>query len=378
MNLAIFLPNWVGDAVMATPALRALRTRYPDAHLVGVLRPNVAGVLEGSPWLDSLLFLDTKGPWGQRWPAVAWRLRRYRPELAVLFPNSFRTGIVAWLGGCRRRIGYRRYGRDLFLTDGLDPLRGPNGKRTPSPVLDAFNKLAEAAGCPNPGHQMELFTTPADESAADALWQREGLHRFREVICLNSGGAFGSAKHWPNEHFAALARRLADERGSGVLVLCGPAERDLARHIASLACRPSVRTAAESSPSLGLTKACIRRADLLITTDSGPRHFAAAFDRPVVSLFGPTHIAWTETYHPRAVHLQKQVECGPCQLRVCPLDHRCMKLLTPDEVYRAAVVLLDTASLPFSRELPASAPPALAGDSRLNEEENGSPERKAS
>jgi heptosyltransferase-2 len=377
MNLAIFLPNWVGDAVMATPALRALRSRYPEAHLVGILRPNLAGVLEGSPWLDSLIFLDTKGPWSQRWLAAAWRLRRYRPELAVLFPNSFRTGLVAWLGGCRRRIGYRRYGRDLLLTDGLDPVRGPDGKRIPSPVLDAFNKLAEAAGCPDPGHRMELFTTPADEAAADVLWQREGLSHYREVVCLNSGGAFGSAKHWPKEHFAILARRLADERGCGVLVLCGPAERDLARHIASRAGRPAVRTAAEHPLSLGLTKACIRRADLLITTDSGPRHFAAAFNRPVVTLFGPTHIAWTETYHLLAVHLQKQVECGPCQLRVCPLDHRCMRLLTPDEVYRAAVALLDRGLSSFGREPPTSAA-VLAGNPQLNELEKRSSARKAS
>jgi heptosyltransferase-2 len=97
---------------------------------------------------------------------------------------------------------------------------------------------------------------------------------------------------------------------------------------------------------LGLTKACIQRADLLVTTDSGPRHFAAAFGRPVVTLFGPTHIAWTETYYPAARHLQKQVECGPCQRRVCPLDHRCMKQLTPAEVFDAAVGLLQ-------REAPA-------------------------
>jgi heptosyltransferase-2 len=92
--------------------------------------------------------------------------------------------------------------------------------------------------------------------------------------------------------------------------------------------------------SLGLTKACVRRCDLLVTTDSGPRHFAAAFDRPVVTLFGPTHIAWTETYHPRALHLQKPVDCGPCQRRVCPFDHRCMKGLMPHEVLAAADGLL--------------------------------------
>jgi heptosyltransferase-2 len=341
MNLAIFLPNWVGDAVMATPALRALRARYPQARLIGVLRPYVAGVLEGSPWLDRLVFLETKGPWARRWPAAAWRLRGCRPELAVLFPNSFRSALVARLARCRRRVGYRRYGRGFLLTDGLEPVRGGDGRLVPSPALDAYNRLAEAAGCPDPGRRLALFTTPADEAAADAVWQREGLGRFREVVCLNSGGAFGSAKHWPKEYFAALARLLVDERGCGVLFLCGPAEHDLAREVARLASRPAVRTLADNPLSLGLTKACVRRADLLVTTDSGPRHFAAAFDRPVVTLFGPTHIAWTETYFARAVHLQKKVECGPCQRRVCPLDHRCMKLLPPDEVYQAAVGLLD-------------------------------------
>src|SRR5207248_5111138 len=129
-------------------------------------------------------------------------------------------------------------------------------------------------------------------------------------------------------------------RGGGVLVLCGPGERDLARQIVARARRPGVTSLADVPLSLGLTKACVRRADLLITTDSGPRHFAAAFDRPVVTLFGPTHIAWTETYHPKAIHLQKRVDCGPCQQRVCPLDHRCMRLLTPAEVFNAAVELL--------------------------------------
>src|SRR5262249_7697400 len=147
-------------------------------------------------------------------------------------------------------------------------------------------------------------------------------------------------KHWYAESFAHLAQLLADVRGAGVLVLCGPGERDLARNIAALANRPAVQSLADTPLSLGLTKACVRRSDLLITTDSGPRHFACAFGRPVFTLFGPTHIPWTETYYHSAVHLQKEVECGPCQRRVCPLDHRCMRLLTPAEVFAAATDLL--------------------------------------
>jgi len=106
--------------------------------------------------------------------------------------------------------------------------------------------------------------------------------------------------------------------------------------------------------SLGLIKACIRRSSLLVTTDSGPRHIASAFDRPVVTLFGPTHIDWTETYDLQAIHLQKKVPCGPCQRRICPIDHRCMKELTPEEVLAAANALLDRA-LPGQDEIRHSA-----------------------
>jgi heptosyltransferase-2 len=280
--------------------------------------------------------------------ATAWRLRRRRIDLAVLFPNTLRTALMAWLGGCRQRVGYARHGRGPLLTDALAPERDLDGRLRVSPILDAYNRLAERAGCPRPTRDLELFTTPADEAAADRVWERAGLNDFPEVVCLNPGAAFGSAKHWPADYFASLARDLAEQRGSGVLVLCGPAESQLAREIARRSRHPAVHALSdwtagnEAGPrlSLGLTKACVRRADLLVTTDSGPRHFAAAFDRPVVTLFGPTHVGWTETYHPRALHLQKPVDCGPCQRRVCPLDHRCMRGLTPGEVYAAAESLL--------------------------------------
>jgi heptosyltransferase-2 len=342
MNIAVFWPNWIGDAVMATPAVRALRAFFPQAHFLNLLRPYVAGVLEGSPWLGDpghRIVLDSKGPWANRWPAATKRLRRQRVDLAVIFPNTFRSALVAWLGGCRRRIGFARYGRGLLLTDRLHPRRDARGKRLPSPVIEDYNRLAEMAGCPPPGFRMELWTTADDETAAKVVWKQAGFAICPEVVCLNPGAAFGSAKHWPVEHFATLARSLVDRRGSGILILCGPNERDLANRIARETARPRVHSLADHPVSLGLTKACVRRSDLLITTDSGPRHFAAAFNVPVVSLFGPTHIVWTDTRYAREIQLQKKVDCGPCQLRVCPLDHRCMTQLSPEEVFAAAMEL---------------------------------------
>ncbi len=339
MNIAIFCPNWIGDVVMATPALRALRRHFHRDRLIGVYRPYIAGVLEGAAWFNEVILSGGKG-WGQGVLGTARRLRPIGVDLALLLVNSFRSALTAWLGGCERIVGYARGGRSWLLTEPLPSLRGSDGKFEPSPVIDAYDRLAEHVGCPAPGYRMKLATTESDERAADRVWRRFGLDRFVSVVALNPGAAYGSAKLWSSDYFAQLAQRLADERGAGVLVLCGPAEVDLARQIVTRANRPGVCGLNDEPLSLGLTKACVRRADLLVTTDSGPRHFAAAFDRPVVTLFGPTHIAWTETHYAKAVHLQKAVECGPCQRRVCPLDHRCMTLLTPAEVYEKAVALL--------------------------------------
>ncbi|MCS6977906.1 MAG: lipopolysaccharide heptosyltransferase II [Gemmatales bacterium] len=339
MHIAIFCPNWIGDAVMATPAIAAIRHRHPKARLIAVLKPYVEAVYHGCPWFDEVVQYHGPDP-SHRLLSVAWRLRGIGIDIAVLFPNSFRSAFLAWLGGAKRIVGYARGGRSFLLSDPLPPVRDEIGRFVPSPILDAYNRLAEVLHCDPPGRRMFLYTLPEDEQVAEDVWRRHRLLDAYPVVLLNPGAAYGSAKHWPVEYFGQLAQMLVDRRGASVLVLCGPSEREMAGRIAELANRSVVTSLADEPVTIGLLKACIRRGDLLITTDSGPRHFAAAFDRPVVTLFGPTHIAWTETYFDKAVHLQKTVPCGPCQLRVCPLDHRCMKLLTPDEVFEAAMALL--------------------------------------
>jgi len=338
MNIAVFCPSLIGDTVMATPTFRALRREFPDGKLTAILKPNVAPVLDGTPWFDETIMFHPRAKHrDQRTPALMKRLRADRPDAAVLLPNSLRTAWISWRAGVPRRVGYNRYGRGPLLTDRLRPPRDEAGKLLPFPAVEYYLATARALGCRDAGLRLELATTPADEAAADAACRALGVDPGGKLICLNNGGAFGPAKSWPNGYFAFLARRLAKELDASVVMLCGPAEREAARTVAALAAHPRVVSLAEQPLSIGLSKAFVRRARLLITTDSGPRHFAAALGTPVVTLFGPTGISWTRTNFPHAVHLLHPVPCQPCQRPVCPLGHHnCMRKLTPDDVFNVA------------------------------------------
>lgn len=342
MTIAVVCPNLVGDTVMATPTFRAIRAGFPAERIVAVVRPGVSPVLDGGPWFDDRVFCDHRSGRSDHHPrSVARTLVGLGVDTAILLPNSFRSALLAWRAGARRRVGYARGGRSLLLTDRLRPPRDRRGRFVPTPIVDYYLALARHLGCPVDSSRTDLYTTPDDERAADHAFAALGLGPADRVVCLNTGGAFGPAKAWPEEHFAALARRLADESRARVLVLCGPSEREAARGIVARAGNPRVVSLADQALSLGLSKACVRRSALLVTTDSGPRHFAPAFDVPVLTLFGPTHIAWTRTYHPLSFHILNPVDCGPCQRPTCPEGHhRCMRDLDPDSVYRAAARLL--------------------------------------
>ena len=344
MKLVIFLPNWIGDVVMASPTLRAVRDHLPDAEIVGVMRPYVADVLAGTGLIDRSLFYNPRGSDPtQRGLPFLQKLRAEQFNVALLLPNSIRTAGLAWMSGARRRIGFSRDLRGWLLTDRVTP----KSKSVPHPVLDEYLRLAGPLGCSGQRRPMELAVLPEDQSRLDQFWSTQSVTSRENLpssssdlrsnyVCLNTGGAFGAAKNWPREYFADLARRIATEFHKVVLVVCGPSEREDARWIASAATHPSVFSLADVPLSIGLTKAAIRSADLLVTTDSGPRHFAAAFKTPVITLFGPTHIAWSETQFDRSEHLQLKLDCGPCQQRECPLKHhRCMRELSVEQVFSA-------------------------------------------
>lgn len=352
-RLAIVLPNWIGDVVMATPMLRAVREQWPAAQLVGVLRPYVSPVLDGSPWLDERLLFDPHSTdRRQRTFGVARALRERQIDTVLLLTNSLRAAFVAWWSGARTRIGFVRNGRGGLLTHKLYAPRSRGGY-LPVPAIDYYLQIAQAAGCFVESRRMELATTESEERLADRVGAALGLTSARRLVLFNTGGAKGAAKDWPREHFVDLARRTLACSEASIVVLCGPNERETAAHIeravgdrrlASLA-NPAVLPLIDRAVGLGLAKALVRRSSLLVTTDSGPRHFAHAFDVPVITLYGPTDPAWTEPYHARSLALTNPVPCGPCARRVCPLGHhRCLRDLSVDRVFRAVAEMLESTS----------------------------------
>ena len=342
MRLAVFIPNWVGDVVMATPAIRALRKYVGDGTLIGVMRPYVGQVLDGCNWFDETILYakKTQDPELQ-WRSVRRRLRESNIDVAVLLTNSLRTGWMAYQSGARERVGAARNLRGPLLTTRVyEPRRG--WRRLQPSTIDGYMQIALAAGCDWQLPSLELATTDADEAAADDAWRRLGLPNNEPVAVLNTGGAFGAAKDWPAEHFADLARRLAQQQNVSVLINCGPSERQAAANIATLANDPRVTSlASEPDLPIGLAKAVIRRASLLVTTDSGPRFFGVAFGVPVVTLFGPTSVRLTRTYSPKEVSVSLGLDCQPCMQRTCPLKHhQCMRDLSVDRVYAASLTAM--------------------------------------
>lgn len=342
MKIGIFLPNWLGDLVMATPTLRAVRRHFgSDALVVGIMRPHLGELLEGTGWLDEQWYFD---PRARRRELGHWsllrRMRRERFDMLLMLTNSLRPALLGRLGRAKERIGYVRSGRGPLLTGKVYPRRD-RGRVVAGPMVDYYLAVAEAAGCRPGSRRLELAITEADRRAADTVWHQLGLRTDGRLIALNASGAYGAAKLWPLEHFGELARRVVDKLDHDVLVVCGPGEGDVARQIVGHADRSRGFSLPEESLGLPTSKGCIARSRLMVSTDSGPRHVAAALGKPVITLFGPTLPVWVENPTVSAVNLQLDLDCNGCGRRVCPVGHhKCMRDLSVGAVYTEIVGLL--------------------------------------
>ena len=335
-RIVIRAPNWVGDVVMATPTFRALRANYPDAHIAIALRPYVRPILNGTPWFDEIIATEDRG-WGNFWGLVRI-LRAGRFDLAVILPNSFRTALEAWLGRVKHRIGYARRRRGLLLTAPIAPPRDRRGRFIPRNMVDYYLTLCEHLGCQGISQREELFIAPECQERADALLAKHEVTPETRVIGMNPGGAFGSSKLWPADHFIAVGDALAS-KGFRIILFGSPAERPILDKIATaMAHKPILPETGELD--LDVLKPLVRRCALLVTNDTGARHYAVAFDVPVVTIMGSTSPRYTDVNLEKQIVVRVDVDCGPCQEKVCKTDHRCMTRITPEMVLQAAGRLL--------------------------------------
>lgn len=321
-RILVVMPSWVGDAVMATPALDRLRAAMPGAFIGALVRPGIDRLLTGSfadntsaasasapasAWFDELHIIRPTGVLGPKHAAAKLRPRRY--HTAVLMTNSFSTALITRIAGIRRRIGYDRDGRGFLLTDRLKAPKTDSGEWAIVPAVDYYAALVRTLL--NPDAPREVLAPPLTDARSVPLKlapherlrlpiddaDRELAERLidagaggKPFAVLNPGGN-NPAKRWPAQRFAELARWLNEARGLAVLINGAPTEADLIESIVTNA------PAAASLPTLGGTLGALRhllaRASLLVTNDTGPRHIAAAVGCPIVSLFGPTDPRWT-------------------------------------------------------------------------------------
>jgi len=339
-RIFIRCPNWIGDMIAATAALRCMRRNYPAAHITLVLEPYVRPVVEHAPWYDEILECDRgRGPLRD-----AMRLARILREppgydMALLLTHAFRSALLARLSGAARRVGHAREGRSWLLTD---PVPWPESRagRKLVPKVKVYASLLAYLGCEGADDQRpEVFTSPEEESEAEALLASHGREPGRALLALVPGAAYGSSKLWEPARFARVADHFAERHGMQALIISGPGETEIAGEIASRMRSRPIRFS-EGEVTLGHVKAMVRRCALMVSNDTGPRHLAIAYGVPVVTLMGPTHPAVTESDYAKEVVVRVEVPCGPCYRRRCPTDHRCMRLITPERVIGAAEALL--------------------------------------
>lgn len=335
-HILALAPNWLGDAAMCTPALRALHRRYPEAHFTVAGRESVCALLEDMPWINHLIPLPPK-PSLSRMRQLATGMRYPQLELIAVFPHAFRSALLAWLIGGRQRLGYARNGRKWLLTRSKAPYR-EQGRITPIYMAREYLELVELADCKDDGEGLELGVCPnCEKELADQLDDTLPL------IGVAPGAAFGPSKRWLPENFAATINNIADAQEARFILLTGPGEEALCHAIKANA-RATFVEPETSYGGITRLKTLIAKLDLLICNDSGPRHIAVAFKRPLVCIMGPTSKRYTNSPYEIGEVLQASLDCIPCQEPTCPLGHhQCMKAITPKQVTEAALRILEKA-----------------------------------
>jgi len=336
MKILVRAPNWVGDAVMAIPALEAIRRIHAAAEIAILAPPAVADLYRDQPFVDRILECDKsgqyKGLWGRE--KLVGELRRERFDLAILLQNAFEAAWLAWRAGIPERAGYARDGRGPFLTK---PICVPKEGEIPRHESQYYLELIRRAGWSDSRGEIApirlCVPLPARESAKAAVLRagaREGAWR----CAIAPGASYGAAKCWPPERFASLADRLISECGADVILFGTPNEKEMAARICSaMQNRPISLVGQTSMRDLA---ALFSSCSIFIGNDSGAMHVAAAAGLPVIGIFGSTDPGGTAPVTSQFTLIREVVSCSPCFLRSCPVDHRCMTRIGVDSVFAAA------------------------------------------
>jgi heptosyltransferase-2 len=326
-RVLVTLPNWMGDTVMALPALRSIRDAFSTQTIVlvgpwaGLLRNQNVGdrLVERSRGLRKQLQL-IRG------------LRSAAATLALLLPNSFHSALIAWLSGSRWRVGYRGDGRSLLLTQPVP---------SPPPLthqVDAYLRLVESIGIAAHERLPRFTVTEGELARADELLGSLGIDPASPLVGIQLGAAFGPSKRWIPERIAELAERLSKEGDAEPLLLGSRDAEPLARWIVSRVSARLYSLVGKETPDQ--LPAILARCRALVSADSGPAHLAAAVGTPVVALFGPTDPRRTRPLGERQTVLWTQVPCSPCFLPRCPIDHPCMTSITTQQALSAVTEAL--------------------------------------
>jgi heptosyltransferase-2 len=328
--------NWIGDVVMTLPAIAAIRKTWPHARISILAKPWVGEVYRLSPDVDEIIPFEEPGRHAGipgKW-RLAGELRRYRFDCAILLQNAIEAAILARLAGIPLRAGYNSDGRGLLLTHSV---RRSQAIREVHQI-DYYREMVLALGCATAGRNVRLRPGTDYDETAKRLLGRFGIGENSPLIGIAPGAAYGPAKKWLPERFAAVADRLIDAAGAQTVLFGSAGDTESTTAVARSARHPLVDIAGRTT--LKEAMALIARCALFLSNDSGLMHVAGAMGIPTIAIFGSTNPATTSPVGEKSVVIHHDIPCSPCLKPVCPTDFRCMKMIDVDEVYAAAYRLM--------------------------------------
>jgi heptosyltransferase-2 len=328
--------NWIGDVVMTLPALAAIRKTWPGARISVLAKPWVSEVYRISPDVDEIIAYQEPGPHAGVMGKLrlAAELRNKSFDCAILLQNAIEAAILARLAGIPLRAGYNSDGRGLLLTHSVQRTRAVRQIHQ----IDYYLEMVRALGCTPAERSVQLHPGDDYDGAAEKLFIEYGIDAGRPLIGLAPGAAYGPAKKWFPERFAAVVDRLIDDTGAQALLFGSGGDKESTAAVAQNSRHCLIDIAGKTHLKEAIT--LISRCALFLSNDTGMMHIAGALGIPTVAIFGSTNPLTTSPVGEKSIVIHKDVPCSPCLKPVCPTDFRCMDLIGTEEVYGAARMLL--------------------------------------